>query len=440
MYENLKGKTLLVMDRTALGACAVRRAKEMGIKTVVANFYPEIASPSKQIADVKVDIDISNIDAMVALIKEYNIDGVFVGWTDSHLPFYAQICEKSGLPCVGTLEQFETLSNDKRMFKKACDLYGVPSVPEFKLDINLRREDLDKIEYPAMVKPADSSGSRGVRRCDTEEELVAYYQQLYRESASKKIICEKFMECPDEIFLNYTIQDGYVSLSAAFMCHHVNTVESNSAPTILHMYCPAQIQLYRETVEPKFIAMMQGLGVKNAVVSLQGFVDNNQFYFHETGYRMGGGRSYIFTDKLNNVSALDMMIEFSVTGQSSGTNLKRDDNPVFSKACCNYYVPLKPGKIAQILGLDEVKAMPQVLDIAVCHDVGDEIARTNSLDCVLYRMHVMDDNAEALARTLNKISTTLRILAEEGYEMQLEELTYERALAITGKSCLREKA
>ena len=177
--QHLVGKKLLVMDRTALAACAVRRAKELGIKTIVANFYPIENSPSKQIADETVDINISDIDAMVELIKERGVDGVFVGWTDSHLPFYAQICEKAGLPCCGTVEQFDILSNDKRRFKKTCLEYGVPTIPEYQLDISLKREDLDKIEYPAMVKPADSSGSRGVRRCDTEEELVEYYQQLY---------------------------------------------------------------------------------------------------------------------------------------------------------------------------------------------------------------------------------------------------------------------
>lgn len=430
MY-NLDGKTLMVMDRTALGACAVRRAKEMGIKTVVANFYPVEASPSKQIADVAIDIDISDIDAMLALIKEYHIDGIFVGWTDSHLPFYAEICEKAGLPCVGTKEQFGILSNDKRLFKKACDEYGVPTVPEFKLDISLRREDLDKITYPAMVKPADSSGSRGVRRCDNEQELVDYYKQLYSESASKKIICEKFMECPNEVFFNYTVQDGYASLSAAFMCYHVKTTHTNAAPTIIHMYGTPYIQLYRDTVEEKFKAMLKGLGVKNAILSLQGFVDGDQFYFHETGYRMGGGRSYIFTEQLNGVSALDMMIEYSLTGNITCGDLKAQDDPEFKKACCNYYIPLKPGRIAKIDGYEEVKSWPQILDVAVCHNVGDQISETNSLDSVIYRIHVMDNTKEDLARTLERISQTLRIWDEQGNEMQLEELTYERALEMT---------
>ena len=137
---------------------------ELGVTTIVANYYPPEKSPAKRIADEQWDVDFSQVDNMVARIKEHHVDGIFVGWTDSHLPYYAEICEKAGLPCCGTVEQFDILSNDKRRFKQTCIEYGVPTIPEYKMDIQLLREDLDKIEYPVMVKPADESGSRGVRR------------------------------------------------------------------------------------------------------------------------------------------------------------------------------------------------------------------------------------------------------------------------------------
>ena len=80
--------------------------------------------------------------------------------------------------------------------------------------------------------------------------------------------------------------------------------------------------------------------------------------------------------------------------------------------------------------------MPQLLQNAVFHAKGDVIGKTNSLDRVIYRMHVMDDTPEKLAETLSKISNTLEILDENGKEMQVERLTYERALEMTATSCL----
>lgn len=427
MY-NLEGKTLLVMDRTALAACAVTRAKELGVKTVVANWYSTEDSPSKQVADETVDIDISKIDDMLALIKEKNIDGIFVGWTDSHLPFYAEICEKAGLPCCGTKEQFDILSNDKRRFKDVCLQYGVPVPKEYKLSMEFKPEDLAKIKYPVLVKPADESGSRGIRKCSNEAELIENYTWLYNRSASKKIFVEQYIDSTKEIFLHYTMQDGNYSLSSGFMKHRAVSEGSVAASAILHVFSPSYIDLYKKTAEPAILNMMKELGLKNGVVMFQGFIDGDQFYFYESGLRMGGEQFYVFAKPLNGVSSLDLMIEFSVTGEMKSANAKELDNPKYSKSCVNYYITLKPGVITEIHGLEEVEKMPQVLQNATFKAIGDRIDPTNSLDRVIYRLHVMDDTPEKLAETLEKISHTLRILDENGNEMQLEELSYERAL------------
>jgi len=425
--NSLEGKTLMVMDNTALGACAVKRAKELGVHTVVANFYPYEKSASKQVADEFVDIDISDIDSMVKFVKDMSVDGIFVGWTDSHLPFYADICEKAGLPCCATKDQFAILSNDKHNFKKACDFYGVPTVKEYHLDINFKDEDLRNIQYPVMVKPADGSGGRGVKKCNDENELVEHYKYLYDNSKSHKIICEEYIDSSNEIFLNYTIQDGYCSLSASYMNHECGTFT-------LHVYPSSFIDYYKKTVEPSVIRMFNGLGLKNAVLSLQGFVIEDKFRFHETGLRMGGGQSYVFTQILNGVSALDLMIEFALTGRMKHADLKEKDNPKFSQFAVNYYIKTKTGTIARIEGFEEVKSMPQVLQISTFKSVGDEIVASASMDGVIYRLHVMDRTPSDLARTLETISNTIKIVSTKGEDMQAEHLSYMKALDLIKNS------
>ena len=435
MYENLKGKTLLVMDRTALAACAVVRAKEMGIKTVVANFYKTEESPSKQVADVAVEIDISDTDAMLKLINEYKIDGIFVGWTDSHLPFYADICEKAGLPCCGTVEQFDILSNDKNRFKQYCLKYGVPTPEAYKIDIDFNREDLDKIVYPVMVKPADGSGGRGIMKCNNEQELIAHYKELYESSSSKKIVCERYMNSENEIFIHYTIQDGYCSLSSSFLKYKVNAEKVKAASCLFHMFSPKYLDEYKRDTEPAVVNMINALGIKNGNLMFQGFEDEGKLYFHESGLRMGGEQFYVFAEKLNGISSLEMMIEFALTGKMTLYDAKTQDNYKFSKYCCNYYIPLKAGKIAKIEGLDQVNAMPQVLQNKQFKFVGDNISDTSSLDRVIFRIHVMDDTKEDFANTLCKISDTIRILDENGNDMQLQKLVYDAVMEMIDDAC-----
>ena len=431
---NLKGKKLIFLGGSGLDACAVKRARELGVTTIVANKFDSDRAPAKKTADEAWQADFSDTDKMVELIKENHVDGIFVGWTDSHLQHYVNICEKAGLPCCGTAEQFDILSNDKRRFKQACREYGVPTPFEYKLDINLLKEDLDKISYPVLVKPADESGSRGIKRCDSETELVSYYKELYERSESKKIFVEQYIDSDKEIYIHYTVQDGYCSLSSTFMKQKPISEGKVASSAILHVFPSSYVELYTQTAEPAVVHMFESLGLKNCIVMMQGFIRDGQFFFYESGLRMGGEQFYIFADPLNGINALDMMIEFSVTGKMTCGDAKKQDNPNFSKSCCNYYITLKPGVITSISGIDEVEKMPQVLQNATFKKQGDEISETNSLDRVIYRLHVMDDTPEALAHTLEKISNTLSILNQDGKEMQVERLTYARALEMIRNS------
>ena len=167
---------------------------------------------------------------------------------------------------------------------------------------------------------------------------------------------------------------------------------------------------------------------------MQGFIKDEEFYFYESGLRMGGEQFYVFAEPLNGINALDMMIEFSVTGKMTCGNAREQDDPKFSKPCVNYYITLKPGRISSITGVEEVEKMNQVLQLAVFKKVGDVVSETNSLERVIYRLHVMDENAEMLARTLEKISHTLCINDQYGNEMQVERLVYGRALEMIRNS------
>lgn len=427
---DIKGKKLIFLGGSGLDACAIIRAKEMGVFTIVANKFSIERSPAKKITDEAWDVDFSDVDCMVELIRKNHVDGIFVGWTDSHLPYYAQICEKAGLPCCGTVEQFDILSNDKRRFKEECIKFGVPTPEMYDIDISFQREALDKIVYPVMVKPADGSGGRGIMKCNNEQELIAHYKELYAESESKKIIVERYMGSEREIFIHYTVQDGYCSLSSSFLKYKVDSEKSKAASCLFHMFSPKFLDTYQREEEPTVINMVHSLGIQNGNLMFQGFEENGKLYFHESGLRMGGEQFYVFAEPLNKISSLEMMIEFALTGKMTRYNTRTSDNFKFSKYCCNYYIPLNPGKIAKIEGIEQVNAMPQVLQNRQFKQVGDEVSATSSLDRVIFRIHVMDDTAKEFAKTLCKISDTLQILDENGNDMQMQHLDYNSVMAI----------
>ena len=267
-------------------------------------------------------------------------------------------------------------------------------------------------------------------KCNNEAELMAHYTHLYNESPSKKIVCERYIQSSNEIFIHYTVQDGRCSLSASFLKYKTDVEQAKAASCLFHMFSPKFLEEYQRTTEPAVIRMIQDLGIRYGNVMFQGFEENGKLYFHESGLRMGGEQFYVFADKLNGINSLEMMIEFALTGQMTAYDAQKQDNYRFSKYCCNYYIPLKPGRIGTIEGVDEICAMPQVLQNRQFKFIGDEITSTSSLDRVIFRLHVMDETKEAFAKTLCHISNTVKILDENGQDMQLQKLEYASVMAM----------
>ena len=167
---DLQGKRLLILGGSRISCEIVKHARAMGIVTGVTDWYALEKSPAKQIADNAHFVNTTDIDAMEALIREENYDGVITGFTDSVLPYYAEICERVGLPSYGTKEQFDIFI-DKSKYKALMRAFDVPTVPEYSIDVERFEETTADIVFPVIVKPADSSGSRGITVCENREEL-----------------------------------------------------------------------------------------------------------------------------------------------------------------------------------------------------------------------------------------------------------------------------
>ena len=129
----LKGKRLLILGGAQISCEIVRHARALGITTAVTDWYPYEKSPAKQIADEAYYESTSDMTAMEKLIVEKNFDGVITGFTDSVLPYYAEMCKITGLPAYGTREQFETFIN-KEKYKELMRKFDVPTIPEYRID------------------------------------------------------------------------------------------------------------------------------------------------------------------------------------------------------------------------------------------------------------------------------------------------------------------
>lgn len=419
MNDKIKGKRLLIMGGMRISCEIVRKAQEMGLYTIVADYYPPEKSPAKQIADEAVEVSVTDVDAVVRVIKEHHIDGVFVGFNDMLLPFYAEICEKAGLPCYGTKEQFNTLIA-KDQYKALCRQFGVPTIPEYNIDD-------ENIKYPVLVKPVDSSGSRGITICHNKEELLQAEVKGRQASKTGKVLIERYMD-GREVTVFWTFQDSNYYLSALGNRHVKHNQGMDVIPLPVGYTFPSVfLPQYRAEVEENCKRMFSHLGIKNGMIFMQCKVEEGTCYVYDLGFRLTGSLEYKILERVCGYNPLEMMIEFALTGKMSEESIADIAFPEFKTPAFNVSCLCAPGTIKAITGVNEVKAFKEVEDVVIAHTHGEIITEEMKglLAQITVRVLGSVDKKEDLLPVMQRIEDTIHIIGEHGEELLLPGIELE---------------
>ena len=419
MIETLKGKRLLILGGMRFSCEIVEKAREMGVYTLVADYNSVKDSPGKQIADEAVDISVIDVDAVVSFIRNNSVDGVIVGFNDMLLPYYAEICEKSGLPCYGTKEQFETLiAKDK--YKALCRVFDVPTIPEYGIDDN-------NIVYPVLVKPVDNSGSRGISICRNRQELEDAVESGKKTSKLGKVIIERYMD-GREVTVFWTFQEGNYYLSALANRHVKYNQGDDVIPLPVGYTFPSVfLPRYREEVEANCKRLFQHLGLKDGMMFMQCKVDDGRCYVYDLGYRLTGSLEYKILERVCGYNPLEMMIRFALTGKMGEDSIAEKAIPEFKTPAFNVSCLCAPGTIKDITGIDEVSQMPEVVDVVVAHVPGETI--TEQMRGLLAQISVrvlgsVSDKNE-LFSVMRRIDETIHIIGNGGKQLLLPGVEYD---------------
>lgn len=413
--ENIKGKKLLIMGSNAISCDIVKAAKELGVYTIVTDWNKLEDAPAKQIADEFWNDSLLDFDTLVPKIKSNGIDGIITGFTDSYLLAYQHLCEMTGLPCYATKETFE-ITIDKARFKKHCIDNDIPVIPQY--DTKSFNPTVISPTNKVIIKPVDNSGSRGVIVCREASDFQRCLEYALSFSHKKEVIIEKYMDM-DSFAASYSIQDGEISLSTLNDRLEHKSSET-AAITTAGIYPSKYLDLYMDKMDEKMKKMYKAMGVTNGVLSVQGFVDGENFYVMEMGYRLTGGQHYIFSKHENGISALDQLIHYAISGEMADFSIAEKDNPRFKNLCLNLCILGKEAKVARIEGQEYVETLPEIIHANFLKRVGDQIGPDGNTSQKIANLHLVLKDYDDMNRVVKDIQDNFHVYDEEGNDLVLE--------------------
>ena len=420
---DFKGKRLLILGGSRISCEIIRHARAMGIVTAVTDWYPVEKCPAKLMADEPYFENTSDMNAMSKLIKEKHFDGVITGFTDSVLPYYAEMCRLNGLPAYGTKEQFEIFT-DKEKYKELMRKFDVPTIPEYHVDPERFSETTADIKYPVIVKPADGSGSRGITVCENEDELKAAMEFAGNSSKSKEILVEQYID-GSEATIFWVFDDGKYYLTLLGNRHIKHNQEGELPLPVGYTYPSAVQPRFLKETAPKMEEMFRSVGIKNGMMFMQCKIIDGICHIYDVGYRLTGSLEYINLKGMCGYDPMDMLICFALTGSMGEPELAKKADPyLFGRFSYNVSLLCKPGKIAKITGIDEIKKLPGVYDAVVAHPEGDEItpAMKGRLAQITIRVLGCADSVSQMKEEMLEIQRLAHVISDTGEEMILPGL------------------
>ena len=172
-------KKLLILGSLSEMTGLVIKSRNRGIYTIVCDGHAD--GPAREYADDSFVIDVKKMDEIAQLCLKEEVDGIITSFSDIMFECMVKIAEKAGLPCYVSSDQLPAY-RDKEVTKKICRDLGL-NIPRFiRISSEFREESLTEagIVFPAVMKPIDSYGSRGIHMVSDPDNL----RELFDETAA----------------------------------------------------------------------------------------------------------------------------------------------------------------------------------------------------------------------------------------------------------------
>lgn len=196
-------KKLMILGGSRYALPVIKAAHELGLYVITCDYLPD--NIAHKYSDEYCNVSIIDKDAVLEAAKKLEINGIVSFACDPGVVTAAYVAEKMGLPSCGSYKSVSILQN-KGKFRKFLAEHGF-NVPVAKGYTSIKKavKDIELFNWPVIVKPTDSAGSKGVTRVDDPKELKKGIEYAL-----------SFSHCDEFIIEDFITQKGFSSDTDSF--------------------------------------------------------------------------------------------------------------------------------------------------------------------------------------------------------------------------------
>lgn len=319
-------KKMLLLGGSSQQVIAIETAKRLGLYTILCDYLPD--NPGQFHADKFYQESTTDKERILSIAQEEKIDYIIAYASDPAAPTAAYVAEKMGLP-TNPYKAVETLCN-KDIFREFLNSHGfnTPRAVGYKSKEEAL-EDIRNFKLPIIIKPVDSSGSKGATVLRDLTGLGEAIDFAFSFSRGHRIIVEEFIEKKHPYLIggDIFVSDGKVIQWGLMNCHRDPSV--NPLVPVGKSYPPMLDCSDLHAVQDTLQRLVTELGIRFGPMNVELIVDaNNRVFPIDIGPRSGGNMIPDLLGMIFNCDLVEMSVR-SAMGESIGSEM-RDGVPYYA--------------------------------------------------------------------------------------------------------------
>jgi biotin carboxylase len=343
-----RGEALLVLGAGPAQIDLLRASRGAGRYVIALDHDPQ--APAFRYADRRVILSTEDEPAVERLARSAGIGGIVAPGTDWPVGVAARIAHRMGLPHPISSAS-AALAVSKLRQRKRFDECGVPQprwrpVPSGK--------SLAGLSTPAVVKPVDRQGQRGLSVVTREDQFPWAIARAQETSRTGIALVEELIEGPEVTVNAFSLGGRFVPLTVTDR----HTADPPAFGVALAHAWPSEHADHR-TVEAARLAA-EALGIENGPTYVQLRLGSDGPRVIELAARLGGGHDAELCQ-----AALGVDLNGLTIAAALGESLQLPaPEPEVGGAATLFLVP-PVGRLVATHGVDQARSMEGIVDVHV---------------------------------------------------------------------------
>jgi biotin carboxylase len=300
----------------------------------------------------------------------HHVDGVMTLAADRAVPVVARVAELLGLPGIGS--QAAHLATNKIAMRRAFAEQGVPQ-PRYAAvrDYASAKAAGETIGFPAVLKPADSAGQRGLFLVDDMDDLSRNLPLTLTASPTQEAVLEEFHAGREVNTLLVAREDDVKLITAS---DRLRPEGVGFGVAVAHLYPSTLYGDAADEVERVALAAVHAIGLRNGIAYPQLLVSGDGVRVVEIAARIPGGQMVEVPRYGVGIDLVEVAVKQAL-GEPVPDELV---TPSFQQPFAIRFLtaepgPLPTGEVQTVGPLDKALAFPGVDRVETWIEVGETI-------------------------------------------------------------------